>query len=209
EFLERQAALDKERARIARDIHDDLGGTLTQVSLLSGLALRDWKSPDKSFEHVQLISTTARQVIKSLDEIVWAVNPRNDTLPELINYISQFAVDYLRTANIRCRVKALEHPPRRAVSSETRHSLFLAVKEALTNVVRHAHATEVLLRISATADSVSIAIEDNGTGFERHPNGAGADGLQNMRQRMEEIGGEFHVESMPGSGTRVSLTYPC
>jgi signal transduction histidine kinase len=206
QFLERQAALDKERARIARDIHDDLGGSLTQVSLLSGLALRDWKAPEKSLEHVQQISATARQVIKALDEIVWAVNPRNDTLPDLINYIGQFAVEYLRAANIRCRVKA-DHPPPRAVSSETRHSLFLAVKEALTNVVRHAHATEVALHITATADAVVIAIEDNGTGFARAPDGPGADGLRNMRQRMEEIGGRFHVESS-AVGTRVLLVYP-
>jgi signal transduction histidine kinase/ligand-binding sensor domain-containing protein len=208
QMLEQQAALDKERTRIARDIHDDLGGSLTQVALLSGLALRDWKTPELAGEHVQQISATARQVIKSLDEIVWAVNPRNDSLPELINYIAQFSVEFLRTANIRCRVKAPELPPQRSVVAEVRHNVFLTVKEALNNIVRHAQATEAWVRITAEGDSVVIAIEDNGRGFDQAPENGGADGLRNMRQRMEEIGGKFGVESIPRTGTRISLTYP-
>ncbi len=206
--LEQQAALDRERARIARDIHDDLGGSLTQVALLSGLALRDWDAPVKAGEHVRQISTSARQVIKSLDEIVWAVNPRNDTLPDLINYIGQYAVEFLRSANIRCRVKAIEHPPRIAMAAEVRHNLFLVVKESLNNIVRHARATEAWVRVAVPNGEMIITIEDNGCGFAHASDDAGADGLRNMRQRMEEIGGHFRFESAPGGGTRISLTYP-
>jgi len=205
--LEQQTALDKERARIARDIHDDLGGSLTQVALLSGLALRDARVPEKAGEHVRQISATTHQVIRSLDEIVWAVNPRNDTLPDLINYLSQFAVEFLRTAGIQCRVDLPDHPPHRLVTSEARHNLYLVIKETLNNIARHAQASEVQLCVKLTEQSADFIIEDNGKGFAGNGNGAFADGVRNMRQRMEEIGGRFHVESAAGKGTRVELVF--
>jgi len=209
QMLEQQAALDRERARIARDIHDDLGGSLTQVALLGGLALRDSKSPEKLGEHIQQISTATHQVIKSLDEIVWAVNPRNDTLPDLINYLGQFAVEFLRTAGISCHVDLPDHPPRHPVTSETRHHLYLVIKETLNNIARHAHASEVQFCVSVTKKSASIVIADNGQGFRNGECDAFADGVRNMKQRMEEIGGQFHIESTTGKGTRTKLFFSC
>ena len=205
---EQLAALHQERARIAKDIHDDLGGSLTQISLLSELARQDREAPDKTARHAARISETARQVIKSLDEIVWAVNPRNDTLPHLIDYTGQFAVEFLRAAGIRCHVDLPEHPPPRAVPAEVRHNLFLTVKEALNNVARHAHASEVWLQAVVADAALRVVIEDNGQGFARAPDDATADGLRNMRQRMDEIGGQFQIVSRPGGGTRVELTAP-
>jgi len=202
---EQQASLYQERARIAKDIHDDLGGSLTQISLLSELARQDREAPEKTAAHAARISDTARLVIKSLDEIVWAVNPRNDTLPHLIDYTGQFAVEFLRAAGIRCHVDLPDHPPPRAVPAEVRHNLFLTVKEALNNVVRHAHASEVWLQAVITDASLRVVLEDNGRGFERAPDDATADGLRNMRQRMEEIGGEFHIGNRAGGGTRLEL----
>lgn len=207
QILQQQTALDRERARIARDIHDDLGGSLTQVALLSGLALRDANAPEKSGEHVRQISTTTHQVIRALDEIVWAVNPRNDTLPDLINYLGQFAVDYLRTAGIECHVDLPDHPPRCPVTSETRHHLYLVVKETLNNITRHARATEVQLRVKVDDAAVKIIIEDDGRGLGEALNGAFADGVRNMRQRMEEINGHFHIEGAASRGTRVELVF--
>jgi len=207
QILEQQAALDKERARIARDIHDDLGGSLTQVALLSGLLERDLKTPGKAGEHIHQISATTHQVIKSLDEIVWAVNPRNDTLPDLINYLGQFAVEFLRTAGIQCHVNLPDRPPRWAVTAEARHNLYLVVKEALNNITRHAHASEVWFRVSMAEKSVNIVIEDNGQGFHNGAGDAFADGVKNMRQRMEEIGGQFRVESVPGRGAQIGMTF--
>jgi signal transduction histidine kinase/ligand-binding sensor domain-containing protein len=208
QMLEQQAALDRERARIARDIHDDLGGTLTQVALLSGLALRDAKLPEKSGAHLQQISTTTHQVIKSLDEIVWAVNPRNDTLPDLVNYLGQYAVEFLRTAGISCRADLPDHPPSLPVTSEARHNLYLVVKEALNNITRHAGATEVQFVVRITDASINLAIMDNGRGFRNGEAGTFADGVRNMKQRMEEIGGQFHLESAANQGTRLELTFP-
>jgi signal transduction histidine kinase len=154
------------------------------------------------------ISGTARQAIRSLDEIVWAVNPRNDTLAHLIDYAGQFALDYLRLAGIRCRLDLPEQTPVREFSTDLRHNLFLVIKEALNNIVKHAQATEVWLRAKVTAQALEISIEDNGRGFAGAPDDALADGLRNMRQRLADIGGECRIESQPGAGTKVSLRLP-
>ncbi|MEY2465537.1 MAG: hypothetical protein QOD03_58 [Verrucomicrobiota bacterium] len=204
--FEQQAALHKERARIAKDIHDDLGASLTQISLLGELAQQDsGTSPETASKHIEKISNTARQVIKSLDEIVWAVNPRNDTLAHLIDYTGQFALDYLRVANIRCRLDFPEQPPAREISTDIRHNLFLIVKEALNNVVKHSRASEVWLRINVTDDILKMAIEDDGCGFDETPEHPGADGLRNIRQRVAEIGGECRIESHQGAGAKISF----
>lgn len=204
-LLEQQAALQRERARIAKDIHDDLGANLTQIAFLGELAQQDRAEPDKAAERIGKISATARQAIKSLDEIVWAVNPRNDTLAHLLDYAGQFAVDYLRLAGVRCRLDFPDQIPWCELSTDLRHNLFLVIKEALHNIVKHAHASEVWLRAGITGQSLDLSIEDNGCGFAGAPDDALADGLRNMRQRMADIGGEFKCESRANAGTRINL----
>ena len=205
--LEQQAALDKERTRIARDLHDDLGGSLTQVSLLLDKANRHLAAPDRVAKGVQQCSSLVRQVARSVDEIIWAINPRNDTLRYLVDYISQFVVEFLHAANIRCRVDLPDKFPDRTVSPEARHNLFLVVKETLNNIARHSQASEVQFRVTATENQLLVTVEDNGRGFNGAPANAGGDGMRNMRQRMEEIGGQFHLESKPTTGTRVFFSY--
>jgi signal transduction histidine kinase/ligand-binding sensor domain-containing protein len=206
--LEQESALERERARIARDIHDDLGSRLTKIVLLSGLAARERTAPEKAGARVWEISETARQLIKSLDETVWAVNPRNDTLPHLIDYVGQFAVNFLRTAEILCHVDLPHAPPQRPMPADVRHNLFLAVKEALNNVVRHARATAAWLRVTVTEESLTIVIEDNGQGLAEGASETEGNGLRNLRQRMAQIRGRFEITSQPGAGTRVTLSIP-
>ena len=205
--LEQQAALDKERARIARDLHDDLGCSLTHVALMLEMNEQDAPAPSQGNGKSKLCSPIVRQVVKSVDEIIWAISPRNDHVQYLFDYIVEFAVEFLHTAGIRPQMDLPEFIPDQTVTPEARHNLFLVVKEALNNVARHAHATEVRFRLTATPEKLGITIEDNGRGFEHARNGASADGLRNMRQRMEDISGQFHLESKPGVGTRVSLEY--
>jgi signal transduction histidine kinase len=143
-----------------------------------------------------------------MDEIVWAVNPRNDSLPHLIDYIGQFAIEFLARANIRCRVDLPDRPVEWEISPEARHNLFLVVKEALNNVIQHSGANEVWLRVTATEKILAITVEDNGHGFERKSANGCADGLPNINQRMMEIGGQSSIESTAGTGTRISLTFP-
>ncbi len=207
--LERQAALDRERARIARDIHDDLGASLTQMTLLTGLSLRGDSAPEQITEHLRQLSSTVRQVTDSLDEIVWAVNPRNDTLSHMVNYLGKFALGFLRTAGVRCSVDLPEYLPSHPLSADARHNLFLVAKEALNNSVRHAHATEIKLAITLTDAALKITVEDNGRGLDCATDEEGADGLRNMRERMGSIGGRLDVESRPGAGTRIVMQYPC
>jgi signal transduction histidine kinase/ligand-binding sensor domain-containing protein len=206
--LEQQAALYKERARIAKDIHDDLGASLTQIAFIGELAQQDRNVPDKVGEHVGVMSQTARHAVKSLDEIVWAVNPRNDTLAHFIDYTGQFALDYLRHAGIRCRLDLPEAVPARELSTDVRHNLFLVVKEAINNTVKYAHATELRLRIAVSAEKLELCIEDNGCGFAQPPDDKDADGLRNMRQRLADIGGRCWIQGRPGAGTKISLELP-
>ena len=206
--LEQQTVLHKERARIAKDIHDDLGANLTQITLLSELARQDMTTPEKAGGHVDKISTTARQVMKSLDEIVWAVNPRNDTLPHLVDYLGQFTIDFLRAPGIRCRLDLPEHPPELNVPADIRHNLFLAVKEALNNIVKHAGAKQVRLGVDVSNGKLRVVVTDDGHGFEHPPQDAWADGLRNMRQRMAEIGGDCAIESHAGTGTTITFDVP-
>ena len=149
----------------------------------------------------------AREAIKSLDAAVWAVNPRNNTLPELVDYIGQYGMEFLQNAKIRCELDLPDQTPDRLVSGELRHQLFLVVKESLNNVVRHADATTVALRIQATNELIAVEIKDDGRGFERAPDNSLADGLRNMKQRMTEINGHCDIESKPGAGTRISIEY--
>ncbi len=201
-----RAALEKERTRIARDLHDDLGGSLNSVALTLDMAQRLVR-PELVNGKLQHCSTTVRQAARSVDEIVWAINPRNDTLRYLVDYLSQYTVEFLHAADLPCRVDLPDRIPDRMISPEARHNLLLVVKEALNNIARHAGAGEVRLRITASENTVSIAIEDNGRGFENTPDNASCDGLRNMRQRMEEIGGQFELASRAGQGTRISAVY--
>ena len=167
--------------------------------------LGDLAIKEKTSERIEKMSGMAREAVKSLDEIVWAVNPRNDTLAHLIDYAGQFATDYLRDAGIRCLLDFPEQSPVREVPSNVRHNLFLVVKEALQNIVKHAAATEVWLRITVTGQGLRVVVEDNGRGFVNPPENALADGLRNIRQRLAEIGGHCQIQSRPGAGTVITI----
>ncbi|HEX3627171.1 MAG TPA: triple tyrosine motif-containing protein [Verrucomicrobiae bacterium] len=205
--LEQRAALDRERTRIARDLHDDLGGSLNLAALTLDMTQREQGMGESLNGKIRHCSTIVRQAAKSVDEIVWAINPRNDTFRYLVDYLSQFAVEFLQAADILCLVELPDEIPDWETSPEARHNLLLVVKEALNNIVRHARATEVCLRVTISQNQLNIVIQDNGRGFENPPDNTTCDGLRNMRQRMEEIGGRFELDSRPGAGTRIALLY--
>jgi ligand-binding sensor domain-containing protein/signal transduction histidine kinase len=202
--LEQQHAIEKERARIAKDIHDDLGASLTQITLLSDRA--DHEASDELRSNVRKISSTAREIAQSLDEIVWAVNPQHDSLEGLIEYISQSADDFLEDTSIRSRVKLPPALPHCSIPAETRHQFFLAFREALNNAVKHAEASEIQLEVLAEPAELQIKIADNGIGFDPNKARTRGNGLTNMRKRLEGIGGRFSITSSPGNGTMVNMT---
>ena len=210
ERMKQREALEKERGRIARDLHDQLGASLTQIALLGELAESDKDAAAEVEAHAQQISKTARETTRVLDEIVWAVNPSNDTLEGLINYVCKYAQDYLTVAGLRCRLEVPAQLPATALPPEVRHNVFLAAKEALTNVVRHAQATEARLRLRLEPTAFTLEIEDNGRGVAglNDPRAQTRNGLRNMRRRMEDLGGSFSIGPSPGRGAVVRLTVP-
>ena len=210
EGLRQQEALEKERSRIARDIHDQLGASLTQVALLGEFVESDKDSPMDVEAHARQISQTARDTTRVLDEIVWTVNPSNDTLDGLITYVCKYAQEYLAVAGVRYRLDVPAELPATPIVPELRHNVFLASKEAITNVVRHAKASAVWIRLRLQSDAFVLEIQDDGRGA------AGLDakaaqarnGLRNMRKRMEDVGGSFTLGPAPEGGTLVRLTAP-
>ena len=207
-LLRQQEALEQERARIARDLHDQLGANLTQMALLAEMAETDKDIPAEVEDHAQQISQTARETTKALDEIVWAVNPSNDTLEGLVNYSAKYAQEYFALAGLRYRVDIPSDLPDVTLPPEVRHNVFLAFKESVNNVVKHAQATEVHLRLKLNQNDVALEIEDNGRGPGGAAQKTGRNGLRNMRKRMEDVGGNFSMEPAAGQGTLVRLTAP-
>ena len=215
EQLERQRAIERERARIARDIHDDLGASLTRITMLSQTVHSELEGQPQAAADVDRIYGTARELTRAMDEIVWAVNPKHDTLDSLVTYLGRFAQNFLSTAGIRCRLDVPLHLPAWTVTAEIRHNVFLALKEALHNVVKHAHASEVRISLDLLADGFVLLVADNGCGFDLNggPRPSSPDaarlssgyGLSNMRKRLEEIGGRCDWDTAPGEGTRLKL----
>ena len=210
QVLKAKEALEKERARIARDIHDQLGANLTQVSLLSELVEADRHLPAEVEGHARQIAQTARDTARALDEIVWAANPSNDTLEGLINYVCKYTQDYLAVAGLSYRLDAPAQLPAVAIPPEVRHNVFLAAKESVNNVVKHAQAGGVRVRLRLAAAAFTLEIEDDGRGPAGidAPAARSRNGLRNLRKRMEDVGGSFTIGPAPERGTLVCLTVP-
>jgi len=208
EQTERQRALEQERTRIARDLHDDLGAALTQIRFLSAVESRDEAVPEETRIQLREVSEKSHQLVTSLDEIVWAINPANDLLPNLVDYLCHVAEEFFRPTPIRCRMEVADSLPPVALTSEVRHNLYLAVREAMNNIAKHSQATEVWLRIQKHENSLIIIVEDNGRGFEESAAADVGEGLLNMRRRVVEIGGQFAFETKPGGGTSCRILLP-
>jgi signal transduction histidine kinase/ligand-binding sensor domain-containing protein len=206
ELIERRHAVERERARIARDIHDDVGAGLTEIAMLSELAQKGGPPGDGPRAHLDGIFRRARELASSLNEIVWAINPANDTLESFLSYAGEFAQDFLRRAGVACRLDLPITLPSVPLGASARHHLCLAVKEALHNVVKHAGATEVHLSARLEGRRLTLSIRDNGRGFDTDAARGAGDGLANLRARLAEIGGSFHQESRPQHGSCATMS---
>ena len=207
ERLRQQHALERERARIAQDMHDDLGASLTQIKLLGELADGENNLPGVLSRTRKMVDT-AREMVQALDEIVWAVRPQNDRLESLVDYLGGAADEFFENTRVRCWHQTPRPVPLCEVSSEVRHNLFLAFRESLNNVVKHSDATEVRIDMAFEASSFRITIADNGKGFDPATVRPGRNGLSNIRDRLTEIHGDCEIFSQPGTGTKVRMTIP-
>jgi signal transduction histidine kinase len=209
ERLVQQQALERERERIARDLHDDVGASIAQLGLvleeLRGQA--DLPAPVK--EQSGQISSRVRTLARDLDAVVWTVNPRNDSLVELVAYLSQFFLEFFQRTPIRPRLDVGENIADHLLSPDVRHHLFLTAKEAMNNALKHAEATEVTLTMVTRDGWFELKLTDNGSGFSpAQAVGSRRNGLRNMQSRIHEIGGEYQMTSTPGHGTIVNLRIP-
>lgn len=224
--LEQQQALERERMRIAQNMHDDIGSKLTKLSFLSERVKMDSERGRPVAEQIGSIATTSRELLKTLDEIVWAVNPRNDSLENLAAYLSHWAAEYFQNTDIQCEMRLPREIPHHPLSADVRHNLFLSFEEALHNLLKHSGAAVARVEMTASPGRFEITITDNGRGFDSRkavreagargvgglrpltPGRRGGNGLANMRERLAEAGGSCMIESTPGSGTTVRLRIP-
>jgi signal transduction histidine kinase len=206
--VEQQHALEQERARIAQDLHDELGSGLTEISMLGARARPAAVAVEKRGRYLEQMSEKARDMVLVLDEIVWAMNPTHDSMASLISYFSLYADRFLSLANIVWRVDGSVATSDRTVDARHRHQLFLAFKEALSNVVHHSGATEVRFSVQMQNGTIQMTIADNGRGLPQSDRTAEMDGITNMRTRIEHLGGKFEVESKTGQGTSLRFYLP-
>ncbi len=208
QLAEQRRAVEEERARVAQDLHDELGVGLTQIGILGQLVNDPLLPTTRKNLYADQLTDAARSMVAGLDEIVWAVNPHYDSVASLADYYEIFAQRFLEMVGIECRFDTVNAAPEWPLDAQFRHGVFLAFKEALNNVVRHSGATEVRLKIEATERQLMITIQDNGCGFDPTVAAPGNDGLAGMRRRLENLGGACTVVSDVGRGATVEFLLP-
>ena len=206
--VEHQRAMEEERTRIAQDLHDELGSGITEMSMLAARTKSTTASDEKRGHYLDHVGSKARELVTALDEIVWAMNPRHDSLASLVSYFSLYADRFLGLAGIAWRLEGPAGSPDQVVDSRRRHQMFLAFKEALNNIVRHSGAKEVCIGIRCEHGHVRMSITDNGCGLPASVRTEDMDGVTNMRMRIEKLGGRFDISGEPGHGTTVRFDVP-
>jgi two-component sensor histidine kinase len=197
--------IEKMRTRIATDLHDDIGATLSSISFYSE-AIKQ-KTRDKLPEvtpTLEKMGETSRSMVNSISDIVWAINPRNDDMDKLIQRMQSHAAELCALKNIHLKIDSDEKPGDAKPRLEQRKNIYLIFKEALNNSLKYSHCSNIWLSMKLTGNVFSMQVRDDGTGFENN-SAFGGNGLHNMRLRADEIGGKLTVNSRLGDGTSVSL----
>ena len=202
--LEKQQAVEKERTRIAVDMHDDLGAGLSTIRFLSEKVKRNTFS-EVTKEDVEKMQSTSNELIDKMNEIIWAMSEKNDSLEDLVLYMRSYSMEYCEENNLNCSIHLPENLPQKFVSGEMRRNIFLMVKESLHNIVKHAGAQRVDIQIEA-AENLDISIQDDGRGFVEQRGNREGNGLRNMRTRIESVGGSLNIQNE--QGVRVNLRIP-
>ncbi|MDP4281304.1 MAG: two-component regulator propeller domain-containing protein [Bacteroidota bacterium] len=204
--LERRNAVDRERLRISQDMHDEIGASLTQIAILSEIVKKQKENPDEMMKSIDQISGISGTVVDDMSEIIWAMNPKNNNLASFVSYLRQHASEYLATAEINGNFKFPEKCPSIPMTSEQNRNIFLVVKEALHNAVKHSDAREVDVSLSYIENCLSVSIKDDGKGFQVETADDKGNGLTTMRKRIENLEGFYSITSVPGEGTKVEFS---
>jgi signal transduction histidine kinase len=176
--------------------------------MLGSLARTESLPAETKNRYLEQLTQVSRSLVSTLDEIVWAVNPKYDSVASLASYYSLFAQRFLNLGGIACRLQVAESFPDMPMDSRLRHGVFLAFREALNNAVRHSGATEVRITMGVASGQLNITVADNGKGFDASKNAPGSNGLANMQQRLAKLGGQCSVRSQAGTGTLIQFQLP-
>lgn len=212
-FYVRQSRLNQKlkvarlRNHIAGDLHDDVGSTMSTISILSEVAKNSMEQPEKVTSLLNNIGNSSRELLETLDDIVWSVNPKNDALSLMVPRMKQFALELLGSANVKLSFDVPDDLEHILLSMERRRNVYLVFKEALHNIAKYAHATTVNISLKHTSGRLFMIIKDDGAGFEMI-NAKKGNGLQNMVERAGLLDGTCDINSSPGKGTKVSLSIP-
>lgn len=207
-LLEKEQAIEKERNRISRDIHDDLGSGLTKIAILSEVVKKQINDPEKAKHQLETISESSRELVDNLQDIIWVLNPKNDTLESLASYIREYALNFFEAFKIETHFMYPERFPLIKLSEESRRNIFLTVKETFNNIGKHAWCNTIILKIENPSNMIAIQIKDDGKGFDVNNTREFGNGLINMKNRMSQIGASYEIVSEPGRGTETRLLIP-
>ncbi len=202
--------LAEERDRIALDLQDEIGAGLTSISLLAELLGRGpgEREQERKRQASDRIGQTARRLLDSLDSLIWAVDPRHDSMEEMVASLREAAAEAIEAAGLTAELDFPDAPPQMAISGELRRTVLLVLREAVANAVRHGAAKRVRVRLETDPRQLRLEVADDGRGFDPDAVEAPGHGLRNMRARAHRVGGRFHIEASPGAGTRVVLELP-
>jgi signal transduction histidine kinase/ligand-binding sensor domain-containing protein len=204
--LERKHALNMERLRISKDVHDDLGSGLSKISLLSEIAHRKIIANQEPGNDISSISAISKELVDNMHDLIWVLNPENVMLDNLVSRIREYCADYLDGVGLGSKLNFPESVPSIETSQQVQKNIFSTLKEAINNSIKHAGASEIDISLRISNSMLHISVRDNGSGFTIARTGRGGNGLRNMKQRMETIGGDLAINSVAGSGTEVEIT---
>jgi signal transduction histidine kinase len=203
-----QWLLQQERMRIARDIHDDLGSRMTQLVLHGEVAQSELPSESETRLQIDRICEEARGILSTLDEILWALNPKRDAFRDFTSFICGYAQAFFKPTRIQCLFDVDPAVSPVTLTLPQKRTLLMVIKETLNNIVKHSEATEVVLQVKWQAQKLLVVVTDNGKGFDQASLDPGRSGLVNMSQRMTELGGTCVMTTAPGKGCRTEFSIP-
>lgn len=206
--LEKEQAIEKERNRIARDMHDDLGSGLTKIAILSEVAKTQLQEKEAATVQLENISHSSRELVDNLQNIIWVLNPRNDSLENLSAYIREYALKFFDSTDIAIQFHYPQQIPSVKLSEEQRRNIFMVIKETLNNIARHSGCKSISVTLSAQNNRVQIQVVDDGKGFETSSIRQFANGLNNMKNRMQQLNGSYEIQSSSNKGTTTIVTLP-
>lgn len=206
--LEKEQAVEKERNRISRDMHDDLGSGLTKIAIMSEVVKKQIHEPEKAKQQLENISESSRELVDNLQDIIWVLNPKNDTLESLAAYIREYALKFFEPFKVELQFNFPEKFPEIKLSEETRRNIFLTVKESFNNIGKHAWCNKVEMSINDNSSNIILRIKDDGKGFDITKVRQFSNGLTNMQQRIEQVGGKYEIVSASGKGTATTIEIP-